>query len=280
VARVTSRPTVFVGSSTPALAIAKEIKRGLSSVADVVVWDTAFDTGTWLLGGILNRAQQSDFGVFVIRDDDTVRIGRTKYITVRDNVLFEAGVFMGALGPERTILLWPSIHGSRKLRLPPDLEGLLRENYVPPRSGRKKPELRSALSSMRRRIESLGPALRSGYNEIAALKQALHERDVDFKGGGCEALADIVRRAARHRRRPWFSATRVETFTKALEQHYESEVVDTSYWWLILYGVITFDNIDDWTDGEWHYKKSIDYAVFTHRGVVLLNEFRTASPRT
>jgi hypothetical protein len=36
------------------------------------------DAGTWLLGGILNRAQQSDFGIFVIREDDTTRIKNTK----------------------------------------------------------------------------------------------------------------------------------------------------------------------------------------------------------
>lgn len=275
-ARVTSRPSVFVGSSTPALPIAKEIKRALSDVADVVVWDTAFDAGTWLLGGILSRAQQSDFGIFVIREDDTARIGNTDFITVRDNVLFEAGVFMGALGPERTTLLWPAIkNGRRKLRLPTDLEGLLRETYTPSHAD-KLPDLRSALSSMRNRIESMGRALRSGYNEIAALKQALHERDIDLKDGKCEALGDIVQRAARQRRRPWFASTSVEVLIKALERHHKHKIVDLVYWWLILYGVITFDNIDDWTNGEWDYEDSVEYAVFTDRGVVLLNELRTS----
>lgn len=171
-ARIISRPTVFIGSSTPALPIAKAIERGLSDVANVVVWDTAFDSGTWLLGGILNRAQQSDFGVFVIREDDTIKIKGTNYMTVRDNVLFEAGVFMGGLGPERTILMWPSVPGSKKLRLPSDLDGLLRENYSPASSSKAKPNIDSALASIRRRVVSMGPALRSGYNAIAAQADA------------------------------------------------------------------------------------------------------------
>ncbi len=274
-----SRPTVFVGSSTPALSIAKEVKRGLSGVANVVVWDTAFDSGTWLLGGILNRAQQSDFGVFIIREDDTTRIKGTNYLTVRDNVLFEAGVFMGALGPERTILLWPSASGFGKLRLPTDLEGLLRETYTPPGSSQAKLDIRSALASIRRRVESMGPALRSGYNEIAALKQALHERDIEFDDGTCEALKDIVQRAASRRKRPWFSATSVETLTSGLEEYYDHESVDLVFWWLILYGVITFDNVEQWSSGTWDYEGSLEYAIFTDRGLVLLNELRTASSK-
>jgi hypothetical protein len=254
------------------LAIAKEIRRGLSDVADVLLWDNAFDAGTWLLGGILGRAQQSDFGIFVIREDDTADIKGTKYTTVRDNVLFEAGVFMGTLGPDRTILLWPSARA--RLRLPTDLEGLIRETYTPSQSPQTKTDIKSALVSIRRRVESLGPALRSGYNEIAALKQALHERDVDFNDGTCEGLLEIVQHAARSRKRQWFSVTSVETLISALKERYKHDVVDTVYWWLILYGVITFNNVEEWTSGEWDYKDSVEYAIFTERGIVLLNELR------
>jgi hypothetical protein len=276
VARSVNRPIVFVGSSTPALSIAKEVKRGLLGVAEVLVWDKAFDAGTWLLGGILNQAQQSDFGVFVIRQDDTARIKRTNYTTVRDNVLFEAGIFMGALGPQRTLLLWPSGHGSEKLRLPSDLAGLLRESYVPPRSRDAKPDLRSALASMRRRIQSMGIALRSGYNEIATLKETLHERDMDFSDGTSESLLAIIERAALSRQRPWYLATSVACLTSEIAAHYVRSIVDQIFWWLIVYGVITFDNIDHWNDGNWDYRSSVEYAVFTERGLVLLNELRTA----
>jgi hypothetical protein len=38
--------------------------------------------------------------------------------------------------------------------------------------------------------------------------------------------------------------------------------------------VITFNNIEDWTSGEWDYEDSMEYAEFTERGTVLLNELR------
>ncbi len=278
--RSTSRPNVFIGSSTPALPIARALKRGLSEVADVSVWDTAFDAGTWLLGGILDRARVSDFGIFVIRPDDTVRIGSTGYSTVRDNVLFEAGIFMGALGPQRTILLWPTSQRSQRLRLPTDLEGLLRETYTPSRSDEDAPNLRQPVARIRERVVSMGRALRTGYNEIFALAQALEERDIQFSNTAVESLREIVQRAARARRRPWYPVTNVSQLTEAMEEHYDEAAVDLVFWWLVIYGVITFDNVDQWTsDGSWSYRDSLQYALFTERGVVLLNELKTQGRR-
>jgi hypothetical protein len=125
----------------------------------------------------------------------------------------------------------------------------------------------------------MGPALRSGYNEIAALKQTLHERDIEFKDGTYESLRDIVQRGARRRKRPWFSSTSVEALTSGIGERYDDSVVDLVFWWLVVYGVITFDNIDQWSDGEWEYEGSQEYAIFTERGLVLLNELRTTASK-
>ena len=129
------------------------------------------------------------------------------------------------------------------MRLPTDLEGLLRETYTPRSAKRSKPDVRSAVESIRRRIVSKGLALRSGYNEIARLKQALFERDIELAGDTTEALGEIVERAARRQRRPWFSATSVSTLTDAISKECVDSLVDLVYWWLIIYGVITFDDV-------------------------------------
>jgi len=50
--------------------------------------------------------------------------------------------------------------------------------------------------------------------------------------------------AAARRNRPWFSATNISALTSVVEQDYEDEVVDLVFWWLIVYGVVTFDNVD------------------------------------
>jgi len=277
-ARKLGRPVVFIGSSTPALDIAKAVGRDLKEVADVWVWDSAFDEDAWLLGGILNRAQEVDFAIFVIRKDDILRIRNTEYRSVRDNVLFEAGVFMGALGVERTVLLWPDSNRGRQLRLPSDLEGLLRARYTPRSKNGRKLNVTQALATIRRKIASLGPALRTGYNEIAALRRAMEEEDVVYKDDSCASLGDIVQRAATRRSRPWFGGTSVTQLTAALKKDNHDSVVDIVFWWLIVYGVITFDNLELWSsDGSWHWIDSVDYTKFTERGVVLLNLLRATS---
>jgi hypothetical protein len=111
------------------------------------------------------------------------------------------------------------------------------------------------------------------------LKQTLEERDIEFKDGTAESLKEIVQRGARRRKRPWFSATSVEILTSGIGEQYADSVVDLVFWWLVVYGVITFDNIDQWTDDEWAYEDSQKYAIFTERGVVLLNELKTAGSK-
>lgn len=48
--------------------------------------------------------------------------------TIRDNVLFELGMFMGRLGRRRSILVYPKLPG---LVLPSDLHGLTPAAYNP-----------------------------------------------------------------------------------------------------------------------------------------------------
>jgi Predicted nucleotide-binding protein containing TIR-like domain len=275
-----SIPTVFVGSSTEALPIVAQLAKGLADVADVRAWNSAFESGTWLLGSILRQAQQSDFGLFVLREDDKVKIEEREYSTVRDNVLFEAGVFMGALGPQRTILLWPSSEGAETMRLPSDLQGLLLEHYVAAHGEEAEANLKPAIESIVKRIQKMGFAVRSGYNEIASLKQSLDEREIVFEDDSVESLKKIIQRAANRRKRPWFSVTSVERLTHEIGRDYDESVVSDVFWWLIIYGVIAFDNVEHWNDGDWDdYESSVEYTQFTPRGLVLLNELRAEAGR-
>jgi hypothetical protein len=266
----TARPAVFVGSSTEGLPIVREVHKRLEDVADVDVWDKAFDPGTWTLDVILTRAQRVDFALFVVSPDDETKIRGEKYHTVRDNVLFEAGVFMGALGPRRTFLLWPT--DATRQRLPSDWQGLTRVRYARPKGGRF-PHLSRDLSGVRQQIATAGPALRSGYNEIATLKKSLDEHEQLFTDDSALSYLAIVKRAAARRHRPWFTATPVETLIKAVRSDFDDRTADNTFWWLIVLGVLTFDNIDIWNaNGVWHWKSSVDFSVFTDRGLALLNE--------
>jgi len=201
-------------------------------------------------------------------DDNSIVRGKTQW-TVRDNVLFEAGIFMGALGPKRTFLLLPS-HSAGRLRLPSDLAGMTTLSY-----GRMKSLETSLLKRVLNVIQIMGPALRSGYNEIAALNQLLSEREQLFSDGSSASFKEMIAPVATQRKQPWFARTPVRILMDGISKGYEDDIVDDIFWWLIVDGIITFDNIEVWSsDDSWHWDDSVDFAVFTDRGIALLNQLR------
>ena len=77
---------------------------------------------TSYLDSLTNGLKDFDFGVFIFAPDDILKLRDQTHAAVRDNVLFEFGLFMGKLGKERVFFVLPQEHGN--LRLPSDLLGI------------------------------------------------------------------------------------------------------------------------------------------------------------
>lgn len=102
------KPRVFVGSSVEKLDIAYAIQQNLQYKADVTVWTQGvFSPMSNTLDDLLKELDNSDFGVFVFAPEDIVQIRDKHLPSVRDNVLFEFGMFIGRLGKERTFFILP-----------------------------------------------------------------------------------------------------------------------------------------------------------------------------
>ena len=104
------KPRLFIACSKDTLRVANAVHTKLEKdgAAEVTVWDQGiFGLGRYVLEELLETLGNSDFGVFVFAPDDTATIKRQDYATVRDNVLFELGMFVGRLGPERCFVLIP-----------------------------------------------------------------------------------------------------------------------------------------------------------------------------
>jgi len=147
------KPRIFLGSSGKQQKLLQALTRGLEDVAHVEPWTTSFNPGTTTLERLLELAREVDFAAFVFaRDDWTTNSppasdpSGSVQASPRDNVVFEAGLFGGALGMRRTFILHAS--GSK---LPSDLLGLTCVRYGEATSAA---EMRAVNQKLRKAIEN------------------------------------------------------------------------------------------------------------------------------
>ena len=145
-----NKPRMFLGSSGKQAALLEAIARGLEDVADVEPWMTTFNPGRGTLDRLVELSQEVDFAAFVFAQDDwtTTDASESGEASPRDNVVFEAGLFGGALGIRRTFIL--HANGSK---LPTDLLGLTSVRYDPATSPAEIDEINEKL---RKAIEAEG----------------------------------------------------------------------------------------------------------------------------
>jgi Predicted nucleotide-binding protein containing TIR-like domain len=122
------KPRIFLGSSGKQAKLLEEIERGLAEIADVEPWTTTFNPGRNTLDRLVELSQEVDFAAFVFAQDDwtTTDASQSGEASPRDNVVFEAGLFGGALGIRRTFILH-----ANGAKLPSDLLGLTAIRYDP-----------------------------------------------------------------------------------------------------------------------------------------------------
>lgn len=117
------KPSIFLGSSSEALPLAKAIKGVLEKDFRVEIWnERLFELGEDTLNNLLRFIQCYDFALLVLTGDDFAKIRGKRVKTPRDNVVFEIGLFMGALGRRRAFpIVAPA--KKREVETPSDLLG-------------------------------------------------------------------------------------------------------------------------------------------------------------
>ncbi|HEX5466130.1 MAG TPA: TIR domain-containing protein [Candidatus Limnocylindrales bacterium] len=122
------KPRIFLGSSGKQTKLVRSLTRGLAEVADVEPWTAAFNPGVSTLDRLVELTREVDFAAFVFAQDDWTSnpsgSAASGQASPRDNVVFEAGLFGGALGMRRTFIL----HATGA-KLPSDLFGMTAVRY-------------------------------------------------------------------------------------------------------------------------------------------------------
>ncbi len=209
-------PSVFIGCSSPALPLARSIKAALGTAVRAYVWDedevkrnadSSFTPGA-VMANLFQKARLFDFALMILRPDD-IRAGtdeQNQPITVdvpRDNVIFELGLFMGAIGGRNALAVVSDSAGS--LQLPSDMFGFDRLNLA----GEDEASVQAAAPDILLKImtsyESIGlsllpsTGLATGYfnnfvrpvcRYLEGGRVTIDEKDIDVSNGGY--LFDIV----------------------------------------------------------------------------------------
>lgn len=123
-----NQPRLFIASSKEGLSVAEAVNIKLDRDSRVTLWDNAFDLSGVTITELCKQTENTDFAVFVFHRDDEATIRGSSYSIVRDNVLFELGLFIGSLGVKSCFILAPR-SDEDDFRLPTDLAGVTATFY-------------------------------------------------------------------------------------------------------------------------------------------------------
>ncbi|MBZ6067493.1 nucleotide-binding protein [Aeromonas schubertii] len=167
-----NKPKLFIGSSVEGLEIAYAIQSELEHDSEPTVWSQGvFNLTQSTLSDLLSALDTFDAAIFVMSPDDVVKMRGQEQTVTRDNVLFELGMFIGRLGPEKTFMVKP--RNSQDFHVPTDLLGLTPGVYDNERSdGNLQAALGPFCFQVRKQLAQM--TIKSEAIEF-------HESDIDVK---------------------------------------------------------------------------------------------------
>jgi predicted nucleotide-binding protein len=123
-------PVLFVGSSKEGLPIAAALAAAIPrDIASVTLWsEGVFGASHFPIEDLAALLQSADFAALLASADDTVVSRGKETQAPRDNIVFELGLFMGALSRQRTFLIVPQ---GVDIKIPTDLLGINTVRYDP-----------------------------------------------------------------------------------------------------------------------------------------------------
>ncbi len=141
-----SLPKIFLVSSGEGKKemglIAEDLKnnQGTDDHFDVNPWNDQgiFAPSSHIMETLEREAKLSDFAIIVLSADDKLDYRKQKWLSPRDNVILELGLFIGAIDRDRVFIIEPEPEKSffnffginnKSLKLPTDLDGITRMRY-------------------------------------------------------------------------------------------------------------------------------------------------------
>jgi hypothetical protein len=174
------KPRVFLASSVEGLDVANAINECLDYDAEIVHWKNGFDLSSYTIDSLMEKSRTVDFAIFVFTPDDVSTIREQSHIVVRDNVLFELGLFIGSLSKERCFIIKPR---GIDLHFPTDLLGLTPADFEGNRSDN---DLTQAVNAPCNKVKKEILRLGLASDDVTIVKARTRKTGFDYKVGTAE----------------------------------------------------------------------------------------------
>ncbi len=135
---------------------------------EVTIWKNGtFKLSSSTVEDLVEKSSAVDFALFIFSPDDITTIRNRNEHVVRDNVIFEMGLFVGAIGKSRSFVLKPR---DVDMHLPTDLLGVTPADFDANRSdGDLVSATNRACSLIKSEVERLGLINHASLSESKAI---------------------------------------------------------------------------------------------------------------
>ncbi|MGJ3234362.1 L-histidine N(alpha)-methyltransferase [Marivirga sp.] len=179
---------VFIASSSEALGYATATKELLEEkvnekeIIRATVWkDAEWEIGNNILQSLINLKNYYDKAIFIFHPDDDLNFRNNELKSVRDNVIFEFGLFGGIMGFDNCYALVPK---NIRIKKPSDLLGIITAQYEYEKNTDHSNQLRPAIKKLKETIWSSEKKrndylVRGDYRK-SIVDYAIHTNLIDF----------------------------------------------------------------------------------------------------
>lgn len=140
-----AKPKVFIASSREGHPVAEVIHAHIELSTEPTIWThDIFELGNYPMEDLERIIRQNDFVIIVGTVDDKLEKRGESLLTMRDNLLIELGMSLGAKTRKRTFLVMPNTGG---INVPSDILGMNISRYDAFRFSQGRAERKAALQS-------------------------------------------------------------------------------------------------------------------------------------
>ncbi len=186
---------IFIASSGRTLVLAEKLRDELSTpFSEARLWseEGRLQPGATIIEMLEGAARTYDFAAIILSRDDVISRGEREALKARDNCVFEAGLFMKALGRDRCFL----INSVSQTELPSDLGGVISIPFVEPRNLEDRSECAGAIlqaaAQIKDSMQQGGPSPSHECVPVLSAEEVFRRERPRAKGGELELGRVVV----------------------------------------------------------------------------------------